>query len=214
MKNLPPPTGRQFHLPHAKKTSFCLAALVLLACLLTACIPQMADSPESAATPTLTIRPQTADPTATLHPTVTADHEETSERTALPTPEPLDTPDEPTAGTPVEGEVPPDLLQALLNDLAERLGLPVNQITVVHSHVTEWNDCSLGCPQPDMLYLQVITPGFRVVLAAQDQIYNYHTDRRGSFILCSEYGLPSEPIPLMPIAPHGKPPKCTQPPCP
>ena len=120
----------------------------------------------------------------------------------------------PTAGTPSAGEVPPDLLQALLNDLAKRLGIPVDQITVVHSQAVEWNDSSLGCPQPGMMYLQVITPGFRVVLAAQDQLYNYHTGHRGSFILCGENGLPSEPIPLMPIAPHGKPPKCTQPPCP
>jgi len=170
-------------------------------------------SPEYAATPTPTSRPHTADPTTTLHPTVTADRSETSERTTQPTPEPLDTPDEPTAGTPVAGEVPPYLLQALLADMAERLGLPVDQITVVHSQVVEWSDGSLGCPQPGMMYLQVLTPGFRVVLAAQDLLYDYHTDTKSQFILCNPDGVIADPLPLLPIRPGNKAPKCKFPPC-
>ncbi len=47
-----------------------------------------------------------------------------------------------------------------------------------------WPDTSLGCPQKGMMYAQVITPGFRVVLAVNDQDYEYHTDN-ARVVLCS-----------------------------
>jgi hypothetical protein len=31
-----------------------------------------------------------------------------------------------------------------------------------------WPDAALGCPQPDMIYAAVITPGYRVVIATAD----------------------------------------------
>jgi len=102
------------------------------------------------------------------------------------------------------GEIPSDLLQALLADLSARLGIPVEEITVIQAQAVEWNDSSLGCPQPGVNYLQVITPGFRVRLYFQGMVYDYHTGTRAGFILCGQ--VPAiEPVPLMPVAPHGKP---------
>ena len=42
---------------------------------------------------------------------------------------------------------------------AERLPLPIERLVVVSTTPAEWRDSSLGCPQPGMEYLQVITPG-------------------------------------------------------
>ena len=46
--------------------------------------------------------------------------------------------------------------------LAESLEIPEAQIPVLETEVAKWSDTSLGCPQPGMMYAQVITPGFRV----------------------------------------------------
>ena len=39
----------------------------------------------------------------------------------------------------------------------------------------DWNDSSLGAPEEGMVYLQVITPGFKLVLEAEGELYTYHT---------------------------------------
>lgn len=72
--------------------------------------------------------------------------------------------------------------------LARELNIKPEEIAVVGVTATEWNDGSLGCPKPDMMYLQVITPGYQIVLEAQGQTYNYHTDTRSQVVRCDEGG--------------------------
>ena len=55
---------------------------------------------------------------------------------------------------------------------------------MVSAQAVEWPDGSLGCPQPGMAYLQVITPGYKLVLAAGGQEYSYHAATEGEFFLC------------------------------
>jgi hypothetical protein len=212
MKNLPAPISQHIRWQHKNTTGLALTAFTLLFPLLVACVPQTVSSPAPAPTPTPTSTPQTAAPTVTLHPTVTADSQETVVRTTPPTTKPEEA-ILPTLDTPVVDQVPPELLEALLADLAERLAISVDQITVVHAQAVEWSDGSLGCPQPDMMYIQVITPGFRVILLAKDQLFDYHTDTRTHFILCNPDGVIEDPPPLLPILPGNKPPKCKWPPC-
>lgn len=66
-------------------------------------------------------------------------------------------------------------------DLADRLGVDEASVGVVSVEFTEWSDTSLGNPQPGFLYAQVITPGFKIILEAGGQSYEYHTDLRGNF---------------------------------
>ena len=60
-------------------------------------------------------------------------------------------------------------------DLAGQLGIAVDAITVRSVERVEWNDASLGCSRPGQMYAQVITPGYRIVLEAAGQSYEYHT---------------------------------------
>jgi len=69
-------------------------------------------------------------------------------------------------------------------DLARRKGVPIEEITVVRVEERDWPDTSLGCPQPGMMYAQVITPGYLIVLSHGGQTYEYHTDRSQSVVLC------------------------------
>ncbi len=77
-------------------------------------------------------------------------------------------------------------LAAAVADLARQTGVPADQITVASVEPMEWPDASLGCPQEGMMYAQVITPGYLVALEAQGQTYQYHTDQRGTVVLCQK----------------------------
>ena len=113
---------------------------------------------------------------------------------ATPTRTPLDeeesmTP-QPVQGTP-ESTLPYEarrVVQIAKEDLARRLNLSVLEISVISVEAVDWPDTSLGCPQPGMMYAQVITPGFRVVLEATGQSYEYHTDEDSSVVLCQGDG--------------------------
>lgn len=81
-----------------------------------------------------------------------------------------------------EGEatsLPPEvagLIQLARQDLSQRVGVPEEEITVQLVEAVEWRDSSLGCPEPGLEYLQVITPGYRIRLVADGEVYEYHTD--------------------------------------
>lgn len=91
------------------------------------------------------------------------------------------------------GEVPPQLLAIFQDDLARRALVKHDTITVVSSTEQQWSDGAMGCPQPGMMYTQMIVPGYRVVLRAGGDKYSYHSDRRGNFIVCSN-GLSFPPV--------------------
>ena len=71
-------------------------------------------------------------------------------------------------------------------DLAERLSVDVTQIEVVAVEDVAWPDAGLGCPQPGMMYAQVVTPGMRIILAVDGQEYTYHSGRNQPPFLCEK----------------------------
>lgn len=77
-------------------------------------------------------------------------------------------------------------LAAAIADLAKQIGVPADQITLVSMEAKEWSDAALGCPQEGMMYAQVITPGFLMILSAQGQQYEYHTDQKTNIIWCKK----------------------------
>ncbi len=86
----------------------------------------------------------------------------------------------PPAAQPMRPEA-----QAAQDDLAKRLGLAASAIKVVQIAEVEWPDASLGCPKPEMMYAQVITPGYRIVLEAAGKRYEYHTGG-ATVVLCEK----------------------------
>lgn len=92
------------------------------------------------------------------------------------------TPPEASEAEPLEEAKP--AVRLAVEDLAGRLGLAPEAIQLASVEAVEWSDTSLGCPQPGMMYAQVITPGFRVVLEAGGKRYEYHTDEGRFAVLC------------------------------
>lgn len=77
-----------------------------------------------------------------------------------------------------------EVIELARRDLAARLGLSTDEIQVIEVQAVTWPDSSMGCPEPGRMYLQVLTPGYRVILEARGQRYAYHAGRMGSPFLC------------------------------
>jgi hypothetical protein len=60
--------------------------------------------------------------------------------------------------------------------LADQLDLPQSRIRVVDVMPVTWTDSSLGCPQPGQEYAPITIGGYRIVLAAGDEEYIFHSD--------------------------------------
>lgn len=71
-------------------------------------------------------------------------------------------------------------------DLAKRLNIPESEIEVVSEAPVTWNDGSLGCPKPDMMYTQAIVEGTKIVLSAKNNSYDYHAGSDDNPFLCEK----------------------------
>lgn len=80
--------------------------------------------------------------------------------------------------------VPAELLAGIRADLAQRTGAADASIELIEAERVRWPDSSLGCPQPGQGYLQVITPGYRLLMRAGGEEHSYHASERGHFVLC------------------------------
>ncbi len=132
--------------------------------------PVPADSPAPAAT-----RP--------LNPTIPPSPTETLVPPGAPPPLlPLASPTQ--GGGPVTGNPATDGLVAMARaDMTRRLSIQDAAISLVNVEEREWPDASLGCAKPGVMYAQVITPGYLIVLSANGKQYEYHTSTR-NVILC------------------------------
>lgn len=69
-----------------------------------------------------------------------------------------------------------------IDALAADLKVPKESITVESVTAIDWRDSSLGCPKPGMAYLDVITPGHKVTLQVDRQIYVVHEAKNHAFV--------------------------------
>ena len=72
--------------------------------------------------------------------------------------------------------------------LAHKANIDTDEIFLFQVEAVEWPDASLGCPKADMMYAQVITPGYQILLEANGQVYTFHTDETDQVILCDARG--------------------------
>jgi hypothetical protein len=100
---------------------------------------------------------------------------------STPKPSPLTLPTFSSPSQPADADV---AVRAAINDLAARLKIAPDNVQVVSVQAMDWPDTSLGCPQPGMFYAQVITPGYRIVLSAEGDQFEYHADKRGRAVTC------------------------------
>ena len=75
-------------------------------------------------------------------------------------------------------------------DLAEKLGIDPESIVVFDVEQVEWPDGCLGIVIKDELCIQVIVPGFRLLLEAEGVTYEYRSDMEGSVLRAADGLLP------------------------
>ncbi|MBE3065987.1 MAG: hypothetical protein IMZ73_00960 [Chloroflexi bacterium] len=92
----------------------------------------------------------------------------------------------------------PNVLDSLIAravaDLAARLGVDAGQVQVFKTESVTWGDTSLGVPEPDNMYAQVLTPGYRLWFGYGGKEYIYHTDYRRVVFASGTLGSPFPPL--------------------
>jgi hypothetical protein len=88
----------------------------------------------------------------------------------------------PTVAPGISEGVPPAVVRAAVSDAAARAGVDPAAVTVVAAEAVTFPNGGLGCPEPGMMYTDVLTPGYRVVVEAGGRRYDYRASTRGGAI--------------------------------
>lgn len=89
----------------------------------------------------------------------------------------------PAASTTPSAELPKPV-ELAKQDLAKTLRIDSSQITILSVEEIMWSNGSLGCPEPGMVYIQVIIPGYKTIFSYNQKTYEYHTDKNNGFVTC------------------------------
>jgi hypothetical protein len=84
----------------------------------------------------------------------------------------------------MRSRVPQEILEPILKEAAALANVTREQLVIVRAEPVVWNDGSLGCPEPGMMYTQALVNGYWVVIDAAGQKYDFRVGRGGSFRLC------------------------------
>ncbi len=87
---------------------------------------------------------------------------------------------------PVKGEVPQRILDPILKEAAALAKVAHEKLVILRAQPVVWNDRSLGCPEPGMMYTQALVNGYWVVINAGGKTYDFRVARDGTFRLCPE----------------------------
>jgi hypothetical protein len=98
---------------------------------------------------------------------------------ALPTP--LATSADSAGTGPDQGEQP-EYVRAAMQALATARNFQLNEISTVSVEAVEWSDACLGLGGPAESCAQVITPGYRIILKAGEEEFEFHTDATGQSV--------------------------------
>lgn len=89
-------------------------------------------------------------------------------------------------------ESPPEAVARAL--VADMLSLNPDQVALISVEQKDFSDSSLGCPSPGMSYLQVITPGHKVLVEADGRRFDVRVaGQHGKICHRRKPGRPREP---------------------
>src|SRR5437588_12532072 len=90
----------------------------------------------------------------------------------------------PAGEASMKNEVPQPILESITKEVAAVAKVGREQLVIVRAESVVWNDGSLGCPEPGMMYTQALGNGYWLVIDAAGQTYDFRVDRSGRFRLC------------------------------
>jgi ABC-type glycerol-3-phosphate transport system substrate-binding protein len=89
---------------------------------------------------------------------------------------------EETSGEPTPVGLQPDVAEAAKEKLSELTGVSVEEIEIVEANQVEWTNTCLELGGPDEFCGQALTPGWRLMLRAEGEEYEVHTDLGGDAV--------------------------------
>ena len=88
-------------------------------------------------------------------------------------------------------------IRAAIEELRQRVEDDTKQVQILRAEKVTWSDSSLGCPEPGMLYTQVLTPGVWLILSHGEEEFDYRI--AGSEALLCIQSQRSEPVERQPL---------------
>jgi hypothetical protein len=88
----------------------------------------------------------------------------------------------PSQAEPPAGAGPAAIADAAVQFAAGELGVEAGSIQVISVDAVDWNNSCLGAAQPDEMCLEVITPGYRVLLDVDGKEVAVHTNQAGTYM--------------------------------
>ena len=81
---------------------------------------------------------------------------------------------------------------------AQSLQVAPEQVTLISAEAVKWPDSSLGVRRAGQMYLQVITPGYKVIVQSGGRRLEYHTDMGDNVVMASNTvaPAPNDPAPV------------------
>ena len=77
-------------------------------------------------------------------------------------------------------------IEAARREAAQRFNTTPDSLQVEDVESRQWPDRSLGCPRQGVLYAQILTPGYLIILSSGSRRFEYHADDRGMAVFCQE----------------------------
>lgn len=68
-------------------------------------------------------------------------------------------------------------------DLAKKLVIGIDSITIVSQREADWPDGCLGIQKPGVMCTLAIVPGYEIILSFANELYTYRTNKDGSVIV-------------------------------
>jgi hypothetical protein len=97
-----------------------------------------------------------------------------------------------TQGVSLPPGDPPYAVAAAEKELGDALGLAVDEIDLVSFERVEWPDACLGLSESSEMCAEVLTSGWRIVLRAEGQGYEVHTDQLGENLRWKQEAEPAQ----------------------
>lgn len=110
------------------------------------------------------------------------------------------------SGEPVAtATMPREVRRAVVADAAKRFKVAESAVVLVHAEKFVWSDSALGCPEPGVIYTQMLVHGFRVVAKTSAGSLTYNTDSGDRAVICGAHGMKTDTAPVMDNEPRPYP---------
>ncbi len=109
---------------------------------------------------------------------------------------------------PASSQIP--AVQSAVRDLTNMLHLNADQIQVNSVEQVQWPNGCLGVQPPGMMCNQLVTPGYRIILEAVGNQYEYHSNQTGDHVVLVATPTNNAGVPLLTWQSNATPCQTTQ----